>query len=65
MLVCINNKIINTDRIIAAEIARGTKGYVVKVYLETSTSLEEITIPTDSTSKEESIEILEKLMNRG
>lgn len=62
MLVCINNKIINTDRIVGAEIDRGSKGYGVKVYLETSSSLIEIFIPTDSTSKGEAIKILEELV---
>ena len=35
MLVYINKKVIDTDRIVAAEIERGPYGYGVKTYLET------------------------------
>lgn len=62
MLVCINNKIINTDKIIAAEIGGGPYDFGVKVYLETNSSLLEIFISTNTTSKEDAIAILEKLM---
>lgn len=64
MLVCINNKVINTDRIIAAEIERGPYGYDVKVYLETTTSLLEVSIPSGSTGKEDAIAILEELTKK-
>lgn len=62
MLVCINNKVINTDKIIAAEIKRGANGYGVNVYLETGSSLLEVFVPANSTYKGDAIAILEELV---
>ena len=65
MLVCINNTIINTDKIIAAEIGGGPYSFGVKVYLETTSSLLEIFIPTNTSNKEDAIAILEELTKKG
>lgn len=59
MLIYIKNKVINTDKIIAAEYANAN--YEVVVYLEAPTSVSKINIPAN---EEEAKQILISLVNK-